>query len=62
MAVPHALADILGIGVMPEHGPPPRGAAAYLTGSHTGRPGTRVAAPIHLEDGLGETAAYLKGI
>lgn len=57
------LADILGIGVMPEHGPLPPGELRRisldnsLAGQALGwRPWT------HLEDGLGETAAYLKGI
>ena len=57
------LADILGIGVMPEHGPLPPGELRRISLDHTlagqalgWRPWT------HLEDGLGETVAYLKGI
>jgi UDP-glucose 4-epimerase len=57
------LADILGIGEMPEHGPLPPGELRRivldngLASQALGwRPWT------HLEDGLGETVAYLKGI
>jgi UDP-glucose 4-epimerase len=57
------LADILGVGMLPEHGPLPPGELRRialdnsLAASALGwRPWT------HLEDGLGETAAYLKGI
>jgi UDP-glucose 4-epimerase len=57
------LADILGVGAMPQHGPLPPGELRRialdnaLAGQALGwRPWT------HLEDGLGETVAYLKGI
>jgi UDP-glucose 4-epimerase len=57
------LADILGVGTMPEHGGLPPGELRRialdntLAGQALGwRPWT------HLEDGLGETVAYLKGI
>jgi UDP-glucose 4-epimerase len=57
------IADILGIGEMPEHGPLPPGELRRivldngLASQALGwRPWT------HLEDGLGETVAYLKGI
>jgi UDP-glucose 4-epimerase len=57
------LADILGAALMPEHGPLPPGELRRialdnaLAGQTLGwRPWT------HLEDGLGETVAYLKGV
>ena len=57
------LADILGIGVMPEHGHLPPGELRRIVldnslAAHSlgWRPWT------HLEDGLGETVAFLKGI
>src|SRR5262249_46827473 len=57
------LADVLGMAEMPQHGPLPPGELRRialdnkLAASALGwRPWT------HLEDGLGETVAYLKGI
>jgi nucleoside-diphosphate-sugar epimerase len=57
------LADILGVGTMPAHGPLPPGELRRIALDNSlaaqalgWRPWT------HLEDGLGETVAYLKGI
>jgi UDP-glucose 4-epimerase len=57
------LADILGVGTMPAHGPLPAGELRRIALDNSlaaqalgWRPWT------HLEDGLGETVAYLKGI